>query len=70
MDWTPPDEPTDEESLRQALETVVGTAHRNGVVVERDWPCRGPGDHDWGVDIVRLATVDDGGAGAQEGGGE
>lgn len=46
MDWTTPKEPVDEETLRDALEIVVGTAHQNGVDVERDWPCRRDGDPD------------------------
>lgn len=54
MDWTLPDEPVNEETLRTALETVVGTAHQNGVEVERDWPCRHEDDPNWDIDIVRL----------------
>jgi hypothetical protein len=48
------DEPTDEESLRDALEVVVCIARRNGVTVERDWPVRCPDDSDWAVDVARL----------------
>jgi hypothetical protein len=48
------DEPTDEESLREALEVVVCNARRNGVAVDRDWPVRCPGGSNWAVDIARL----------------
>lgn len=59
MDSVSPDDPVDETSFRDALETVVETAHRNGVAVERDWACRTEGDApDWVVDIVRLEPDD------------
>jgi len=56
MDWIVPNEPVDEETLREALEVVVGAAYQNGVDVERDWPCRGEDDPNWDVDIVQLAS--------------
>lgn len=59
MDWIQPDEPVDEPSLVEALEIIIGTAHQNGVSIERDWPCRSEDDPDWDVDIVRLASGDD-----------
>lgn len=60
MDWTQPTEPVDEASFRQALAVVVGTAHQNGVAMERDWVCRGPGDPDWVVEVARLASGGEG----------
>lgn len=58
MDWNEPGEPVDEASFREALEAVVGTAHENGVSVERDWACRSETVPDWNVDVVRLAERD------------
>jgi hypothetical protein len=59
-DWTVPDEPTDERTLRAALEDVVAAASENGVAVERDFVCRAPdGDRQWVVDVARLADESD-----------
>lgn len=59
MDLETLPEPTDEESFRKALETVIETARQNGIDVERDWACQPESVRsDWAVDIVRLASTE------------
>lgn len=61
MHWTPPDEPDDEESLQDALEAVLDTAHSNEVCVERNWLCRSEIGPDWDVEVVPLEPEGDDG---------
>ena len=61
MDQVLLEEPDDQETFREMLETLVSTAYQNGVSVERDWPCRSDDDEfpNWAVDVVRLADGSD-----------
>lgn len=50
-----PDTVTDEETFNDALNTLLQTAHENGVDVERPWDCRnGPTHPDWDITIVEA----------------
>lgn len=59
MSSTQPRDPTDVESLRTALESVLTAAHRNGVDVTGVFGChppdRGVG---WDVEVVRVEPSD------------
>lgn len=54
-----PDEPTTQEALDEALQTLLQQAHENGIDVQGGWECRnGDSYPDWDVVITEVEKPD------------